>query len=163
MPNPTRSRNTVKNRRRAAGIGVEDAGPGGARQGAVVRCLLRVARPLVGRGSFRGTRGARATFDVDGTAVTCCADESYPTSRFVGASARRALDIGRPAGGTDEGFPVPISGDQDQGFGCAVFLDAPTSHRQPLRRRWTPDGANRRIAMYRYPARRYSEPGHMEE
>ena len=39
-----------------------------------------------------------------------------------------AIDGAGVAGGTHEGFLVPIRGDQYERFRCAVFLDAPTSH-----------------------------------
>ena len=45
-----------------------------------------------------------------------------------GAERRIALDVGGAARGADEGFAVPISDNQDQGFRCAIFLDSATSH-----------------------------------
>jgi hypothetical protein len=84
--------------------------------------------------SFGGTGRPGTAFDIDGTAVAGGADEGNAARGFRGCAGGRTLDVGRAAGGADEDFPVPISGDQNQGFGCAVFLDAPTSHGRPLRR-----------------------------
>src|SRR5688572_5155372 len=112
MPKPMRSRKTVRKRRLAAGIGVEDARSGGVRQAGLVRCLLM----LVGAGGFGGPDRSGAGFQIHRAPPAGAAGER-DAARLLGAPRGVALDLGGTAGWADEGLPVPISDDQDQGFG----------------------------------------------
>jgi hypothetical protein len=82
---------------------------------------------------FGGPKEPRYPVDVHRAAAAAGAGEGDAAARLVDAAGGYSLDVRGVARGADEWTPVPVRGDQDQGFGCAVFLDPPTSHGHPLR------------------------------
>ena len=95
----------------------------------LVRCLLYSGTTRF----FGGPKEPRNPVDVHGAPPAARAGEGDAAAGLVRATSGYSLDVRGAARGADEWTPVPVRGDQDQGFGGAVFLDPPTSHGHPLR------------------------------
>jgi hypothetical protein len=93
---------------------------------------------IAGRGSGLrsrsfGERGpVQRAWDIgSGPAAPATVERDSATLSIFGAGTlRNPLDL-RTAGGADQRFLVAVCGDQNQRFGCPVFLDTPTSHGRP--------------------------------